>query len=166
MPQCIVKPVSGSTPSYIVTCGDVATIPLTGNAKMVNVPAAGVTGVPSSMISSPLSAVVNTKATEKEAATKRLENANRELKAASNSVKTARSIAKINESKKDEAAEAGKRVGRAQKEQKAAQEAAQALGIYKSDIKKGGRRTHRTHRTHRKRTHRKRTHRRRKTHNV
>ena len=141
-----------SPDSFTVTFG--VDTPLI-NQKAVPAAASKKTSVVSSP---PLSAVESAEATKKEAAIKRVDDANKELNTASIEVKKARSIASTNVSKKGEAVEAGKRVGRAINELKAAQEAAQALGIeINTSKKKGGRRTHRK-RTHRKRTHRKRTH--------
>jgi vacuolar-type H+-ATPase subunit I/STV1 len=139
-----------SDKSFTVTFDDVTTL---NNQKAVPAAASGKTSVVSS---SPLSSVESTEATKKEAAIKRVDDANKELNTALIEVKKARSIASTNVLKKGEVDEAGKKVGRAINELKAAQKAAQALGIEINTSKKnGGRRTHRK-RTHGKRTHRKR----------
>ena len=148
--------------SYTVTMGDdVDMTTLKRNQEVVNVSAPVTTSASgnTSAVSSPLSsaavsAEVTTEATKKEAVAKRLDNANKEFQKASEEVKIARGIAKINSSKQDEAKEAGKKVGRAKKELNAAKEAALALGIVT-----GGRHTKQTHRTRTRRvSHSKRKH--------
>ena len=151
--------------SYTVTFGDVDMTTMKRNQKIVHVPVTAATSASgnTSAVSSPpssaaVSAEVTTEATKKEAAAKRLDNANKEFQKASEEVKTARGIAKINSSKQDEAREAGKKIGRAKKELNAAKEAALALGIVT-----GGRRTKQTQRTRTRRvSHSKRKHSKRK----